>query len=62
MLQFPYGVYPSGQALDGEIDNKFYCTISGTICTAYQIKIYDNNTKDIVYTGTKTDTIGFFIF
>lgn len=55
MLQFPYGVYPSGQALDGEIDNKFYCTISGTICTAYQIKIYDNNTKDIVYTGTKTD-------
>lgn len=57
MLQFPYAVYPEGQALDGEIDNNFSCTISGTVCAAYQIYIYNNSTNKIVYTGEKTSTL-----
>lgn len=55
MLQFPYAVYPNGQALDGSVKNNFFCTISGTICTAYQVNIYNNNTNDVVYSGTKTN-------
>ena len=55
MLQFPYGVYPEGQAIDGELDNTFFCTISGTICTAYQISIYENSTNKLLYTGNKID-------
>lgn len=55
MLQFPYGVYPEGQVIDGELDETFFCTISGTICTAYQIFIYENNTNKLLYTGNKTE-------
>ena len=55
MLQFPYTVYPNGQALDGNVKNIFFCTISGTVCTAYQVNIYNNNTNDIIYSGTKTN-------
>lgn len=51
MLQFPYAVYPDGQALDGEVDNIFSCMISGTICTAYQITIYNRDNNSIVYQG-----------
>jgi hypothetical protein len=57
MLQFPYAVYPNGQALDGSVKNNFFCTISGTICTAYQVNIYNNNTNDVVYSGTKTNVV-----
>lgn len=57
MLQFPYAVYPNGQALDGSVKNIFFCTISGTICTAYQVNIYNNNTNDVVYSGTKTNVV-----
>ena len=54
MLQFPYGVYPDGQSLDGKMQNDFSCIISGTICTAYQVYIYDNNSNKNIYTGNKT--------
>lgn len=55
MLQFPYGVYPNnGKTLDGSKENIFSCIISGTMCTAYQITIMDNNSQTQVYEGTKT--------
>ena len=55
MLQFPYGVYPDNQAIDGELENTFFCVISGTVCTAYQINIYENSTNKLLYTGEKTE-------
>lgn len=55
MLQFPYGVYPNnGKTLDGSKENIFSCIISGTMCTAYQITIMDNNSQTQVYEGAKT--------
>lgn len=54
MLQFPYGVNPNnGISLDGKNENEFSCIISGTVCTAYQITIMDNNTQTPVYNGEK---------
>ena len=58
MLQFPYAVYPNGQALDGGVKNNFFCTISGTICTAYQVNIYNNNIKYILI-NRKQEKVGY---
>lgn len=60
MLQFPYAVNPNNsQAVDGTVDNKFTCIISGTICTAYQIEILNNNTNEKIYGGEKTSIIAY---
>lgn len=54
MLQFPYAVNPNNsQAVDGTKDNDFTCIISGTICTAYQVSILNNNTNTEVYNSQK---------
>ena len=54
MLQFPYGANPNnGVSIDGQKENIFTCIISGTICIAYQISIFDNNTQNLVYSGEK---------
>lgn len=59
-LQFPYAVNPNNsQAVDGTVDNKFTCIISGTICTAYQISILNNNTNTAVYNGSKTSIVAY---
>lgn len=60
MLQFPYAVNPNNsQAVDGTVSNKFTCIISGTICTAYQIEILNNNTNTKVYSGGKTSILAY---
>lgn len=58
MLQFPYAVNPNNsQAIDGSLNNVFSCIISGTICTAYQAKILDNNTNNVLYDSTKKSVL-----